>query len=711
MVPVRFAGFVVCLLVLVSAVPSGAQAPGAEVVGAFTAPFVENPQQEERCVEDENGALVCKPVAVSAVALRDGRVLYWNGLEGFENIVSNTGAEAAGASRNSRARLLDLRGGQPVYEAPTPEDGTVGPRSPGSSGEGPLGTAGVPGKPGDGLVGSTVGQVVSGPSSSPPDDEELNDRDMFCSYQVQLSDGRVLIMGGTDWYYEPDGPGEANSTELDGLYESRVFDPATNTFSKSGDMAYGRWYPSSVTLGDGKVFVASGVVKLIKSTQLSNVRRSETYDPATGQWTENFTGPASETSLPLYPRMRLMPNGKIFYAAAGQTWNPFGQAADEALWTLYKFFDPETKTWQNLQPSQLVFRGSPLDVLLPLRPPYDEATILQAGGVLGTSPGTYLAVPFTEEITVDADGQVSVERTGDLTHARWFPTGVLLPDGTVLTVSGGDRDAVVAPGTEAALRQAEIYNPETKEWTPAATAERSRVYHNSAILLADGRVLVGGHSTFSEYYGGGEAEPPAPEHRDPTFEVYSPPYLFRGERPEIRQAPAGVAWGESFDATVSSPTPIESVMLLRLGATTHVLDNDQRALYLDFAQQGSQLRVQAPPDGTAAPPGPYYLVANRTTPDGPVPSVAAIVTVGPTSDATPALVPFPGQSGVAGGTTAPPAPAAQAPAPDAPAAQPQAAPADPAPSGRLPATGSGLGALGVLAVGAAALLRRAGSRR
>ena len=29
-------------------------------------------------------------------------------------------------------------------------------------------------------------------------------------------------------------------------------------------MKYGRWYPSLVTLGDGKVFVASGVTKLLK---------------------------------------------------------------------------------------------------------------------------------------------------------------------------------------------------------------------------------------------------------------------------------------------------------------------------------------------------------------------------------------------------------------------------------------------------------------
>jgi hypothetical protein len=41
-----------------------------------------------------------------------------------------------------------------------------------------------------------------------------------------------------------------------------------------------------------------------------------------------------------------------------------------------------------------------------------------------------------------------------------------------------------------------------------------------------------------------------------------------------------------------------------------------------------------------APPGSYYLVVNRKTAEGPVPSVARMVHVGETSDAAEALQPM-----------------------------------------------------------------------
>ncbi|WP_300006996.1 hypothetical protein [Pseudonocardia sp.] len=47
-------------------------------------------------------------------------------------------------------------------------------------------------------------------------------------------------------------------------------------------MTFGRWYPAATTLPDGRVVVHGGVVKLIKITQGSQVRRIEVYDPELG---------------------------------------------------------------------------------------------------------------------------------------------------------------------------------------------------------------------------------------------------------------------------------------------------------------------------------------------------------------------------------------------------------------------------------------------
>jgi hypothetical protein len=326
--------------------------------------------------------------------------------------------------------------------------------------------------------------------------------------------------------------------------------------------------------------------------------------------------------------MHLMPNGKTFYAGNGQTWGPFGQAADEATWAIQKFWNQKTKTWEDIGPSQFGVRSGALDVLLPLRPPYDKGTVLMAGGILGPSPGTYAsAVNLSEEVTVTDEGKVTSKRTGDLNHLRWFTQGVTLPDGQVLAVNGGTRDEVISPGTEQPVRQAEMYNPATEKWRPVATVHRDRTYHNSAVLLPDARVLVGGHHPIPNNYS---------QHRDTlvnqdpdaSFEIYSPPYLFRGERPNVTWAPEGLPYDESFNVQMASSDEIGSVVLSRMPATTHVLENDLRSVYLKFDQHGDMLNVDSAPDSVTAPPGYYYLFVNKKTDEGPVPSVARIVHVG-----------------------------------------------------------------------------------
>ena len=58
--------------------------------------------------------------------------------------------------------------------------------------------------------------------------------DLFCSGHVQLSDGRVLVMGGNKDYPAADG-----SHGYEGLKDSYIFDPATNSYTRINDMALG----------------------------------------------------------------------------------------------------------------------------------------------------------------------------------------------------------------------------------------------------------------------------------------------------------------------------------------------------------------------------------------------------------------------------------------------------------------------------------------
>ncbi|MGH8971872.1 MAG: galactose oxidase-like domain-containing protein [Acidimicrobiia bacterium] len=649
------AGALVCGATATSSSAQVLKSP--DIIGMITLPFEEGGVNTPRCEPDPNAAdeVICKPVAQALSVLKDGRVFYWNGIEGHENMKNGTGTDLSPEMRNSRARIMDLRSGSPQWVVPTNDDG--GGTNPdvksGHQGtDDPVGMTGVPGEPGDGLVGSTWGTLGAPPHAgeSQPDDAADNDTDLFCSEMVSLADGRIASVGGSDWYNEPVAMDQNEGddrhlgfVEVSGIRNVQVFNPDTNAFEQTGHMKYQRWYPSAVLMSDGKMQVFSGVQKLIKSTQLSSVRRSEVWDPATGQFTENYTGPASENSLPTQPRLFLAPNGKIFYGGAGQSWIPFGQAADEALWALQQFFDPETKQWEVIGVNPLGVHDTAYSAVLPMDPPYDKMSILTFGGTTGPSPGSWAAVPFSSITTVDKQGKLTFKMTGELNHARWFPTGTPLPDGSVIATQGAITAEPVMPGSEVAVHMIERYNPKTQKWEDMQEADRDRTYHNTAVMLPDARVLIGGHSAVGHFFGNRQdAGKPFPNNdADPSFEVFSPPYLFWGERPRISHVQSGIAWGETFP--LATPTAdVAEVVLMRMPSVQHSNDSDQRTLHLAFEAQGDQLSVTAPPDGVAAPPGYYYLFVNRADEKGRgmIPSVARIVRIGDTSDPTEAVQPM-----------------------------------------------------------------------
>lgn len=657
---------VAALLVVAGSSFLPASADAASEMGVWGAPWEEG-GNAPACTPLGDGNVICKPTAVSIAQLVTGGLLYWNGIEASENPQFTISVEAGVWTRDSQARLLNLMNGAPAWANPFPMRGPSGNDAPYYETLPPdeqlFGELGVPGRPGDGLVGSTIGTLYEAPPVAPPDDPADNDADMFCADLVQLADGRILIAGGTDFYNQPRLPDDLPTIggwgvpELEGLRNSRIFDPDTGTFAKTSPMKYGRWYPTLVTLPNGDVFVASGVTKLVKNSQASQVRRTETFSLKTLKWTENYTGMASENSLPLYPRLHLMPNGKILFYGGGQMngFGPTGWAADEALWALAQFWNNETKEWEIIGPTGLGIRGGVFSTLLPLKPPYDKGTVLVGGGTLFPTPGLFLALPFVEKVTVDKAGNVTHERAADLNTARWFGTSVLLPDGKVAVFSGANSDEVLLPGPQIAVREAELYDPATDTWSRIGRGSRDRTYHNSAILLPDGRVLIGGHSPIPAF-NHLHRDMPAPfanNHKDPSFEIYSPPYLFRGERPQIAYSPAGIAYAKPFTVNLGSTDAIESVSLIRLPAQTHTMAADMRNVELAFTQLGDTLTVVAPPDGIVAPPGPYYLFVNKKSAKGPIPSVAAITTVG-ASNAAKAFQPM-GAATVKSGKTKKPA--------------------------------------------------------
>jgi len=195
-----------------------------------------------------------------------------------------------------------------------------------------------------------------------------------------------------------------------------------------------------------------------------------------------------------------------------------------------------------------------------------------------------------------------------------FPRGhhnlTILPDGTVLVVGGGRTTDGV--DLAQAVYEAELWSPQTETWSTMAAMQVPRLYHSTALLLPDGRVLVAGGGRFQGF----------PQIDQLSAELYSPPYLFRGARPTITLAPSSVEYGSNFLVTTPDASSIAMVSLVRLGAVTHSFDQDQRFLELSFQRGFDSITVQAPANANLAPPGYYMLCLINSA---GVPSVAAFV--------------------------------------------------------------------------------------
>ncbi len=89
---------------------------------------------------------------------------------------------------------------------------------------------------------------------------------------------------------------------------THTFDPFTESWTQLEDMSVGRWYPTNVTLGDGRVLIFSGRNRHCQTTSVV-----EMYTPGVG--IEII--PEAEKFLPLYPRMHVLSDGKVAYVGPG----------------------------------------------------------------------------------------------------------------------------------------------------------------------------------------------------------------------------------------------------------------------------------------------------------------------------------------------------------------------------------------------------------
>jgi hypothetical protein len=242
-----------------------------------------------------------------------------------------------------------------------------------------------------------------------------------------------------------------------------------------------------------------------------------------------------------------------------------------------------------------------------------DSKVMYAGG--GGSSGCPTNVPRNSAEVIDlAAATPSWTYTGSMQMGRRHHNATILPDGTVL-VNGGT--SMCGFNNEAgAVYSSELWNPATGSWTQLAASSVIRVYHSTSMLLDDGRVVSMGSGD-----AGNVASPQL------SYEVFSPPYLFKGSRPTYTLPPGGMRYGQPFVVNTPDAGSVRKVTIIRLPSTTHAIDMGQRLNTLTFQVTGggTSLTITPPAEGKIAPPGPYRLFLIN---DQGVPSVGQTVLLG-----------------------------------------------------------------------------------
>ena len=421
-------------------------------------------------------------------------------------------------------------------------------------------------------------QAVDTQQPESPTGQKVN---LFCSGHCFLPDGTLLVVGG-------------HKTDGDGLDQASVYDPVANTWTPGPAMNHGRWYPSAVTLPDGRALVAGGSYQ-----ETENSGAIPNFEPQIwqdGGWVPS-AGLPNQASFPLYPRLQVTSDATLTMS---------GQLAQ--TWTLTTTGNP---TWTVTGEREMRDRDYCPAVS------YAPGKLIYLGG--GTNADTGRPTSVAEVIDVRAPG-AAWQRTNPMAFPRRQHNATLLADGTVL-ITGGTRGVGfndLGPGEP--VHQAEIWDPVSGTWTTVAAEQADRCYHATTVLLPDGTVLSGGGGEFRVEGNPDNANDPADSHS--TAQIYRPPYLFRGQQPQLLAAPAVADYGQAFDVDTDQLNQIVQVNWIRLSTVTHSANMGQLIVSSTPEVVAGRLRVTAPAGPGDAPPGHYilFLVNNAG-----VPSVGSIV--------------------------------------------------------------------------------------
>ena len=400
---------------------------------------------------------------------------------------------------------------------------------------------------------------------------------LFCAAHTTLSNGKLLVAGG-----EMSTIGSGSRSQSCRADEH----PSVRSSNKSVD--HRRSNDIRPLVSDGDHATGRAVLALQGETVCfgCDAITPEIYNPATNSWAQLATAPLQ---APWYPYTFVLPDGRVLVAGGAEN-------ADRT-----QVLDLSTSTWSTVDAR--VLDGGSAAMYLPGR-------IIKSGSANSTESAAVASKATT--YVIDMTGATPSWRTlTPMAFPRTYHVLTTLADGSVLATGGGRTTGFA--DIPNAVYQAELWSPATESWSTLASMTAPRLYHQTAILLPDGRVLVSGSGR-----GCGGACPTD----QLSAEIFSPPYLFKGPRPTIASAPSSLTYGQQFAVSTPDASRIARVALVRNGSTTHTFSMDTRYVPLTFTAGTNNITVTAPANGNMAPPGYYmlFLIDNAG-----VPSEAAIV--------------------------------------------------------------------------------------
>lgn len=449
--------------------------------------------------------------------------------------------------------------------------------------------------------------------------------DVFCAGHAQTADGDLLVAGGTHkWRLPGEEIDHAAHEHFIGTRETWQFNTYAESWSRKGRLNHervddfinehldsfkaefpnataqeiadkeadltakadtsdnnalihktgGKWYPTVITLPDGKLLCVSGHPREEDSRHNNN--SLEIYDTDTGNW--DLVGNKDADLIPRssgrsyeYPRLFVLSDGSVMsaYDMNDDKVHKWTVGNDSDNWTQVGNGTPESDPHSRLNGSAILlpFR------LLATKSDYHPDKVLMIGGRQPT-----MLEPLVGTFVWQDTAARKLKLSGDPPRRRNHGS-VILPTGEIF-VEGGVR-TVDDDGT--GVKAAEIYDAIADEWFTLPEAKVVRNYHHVSLLLPNGSIYVGG-SNVNANSGLGA--------RIFDIEVFKPWYFCR-YRPVLEEVPAKICHDSSIVITSPDHDSIAKVVIVRCGTTTHNFNCDQRLVELQFTRTNvaNQLEV------------------------------------------------------------------------------------------------------------------------